>query len=227
MALDVRAGAAALAGLVVLGAAGCAGSHARDVASAPAGPGAVGVTAEPVVAATSAAPTTCDTGALPTPTWTPPLVSAVTVRCPGDLTGTAPSNSAGASTHVATVIAYSLSGAANQETLQPPESMTAAGIDAGSYHPATDIELVVYPDPGAIDTGVTGPGISVSDVPLANGFTARVTHGSHGYGAVRVAWTDGTRSYLLLTTVMKTDTGPSGASLADMMAMAGSIPASR
>lgn len=124
------------------------------------------------------------------------------------------------------MIAYSLSGLANQETLQRAEAMTEAGILSGRYHPATAIQLIVYPDPGAIDTGVSGPGITVSKVQLDNGFTALVTQGSNGYGAIRIAWTDNTRSYLLMTTVMKTDSGLSGASMADMVKMAGSTPAS-
>ena len=220
-------GAMVVTGLIVLGTAGCAAPRAHETTGGATGQGMAVATAQPVVAVRNAAATSCDAGSLPKPAWAPPTVSAVTVQCPSDIAGGAPSQAVGAPTgHVGSVIAYSLSGASNQETLQPAESMTAAGIASGSYHPAAGIELIIYPDAGAIDTGVSGAGISVSNVQLANGFKALVTQGSNGYGAIRVAWTDGKRSYLLMTTVMKTDSGTSGASAADMIKMAGSIPAS-
>ena len=217
----------AITGLVILGAAGCAAPPAHETTGDATDHRVAVVTAQPVVAVPNTTATSCDAESLPKPAWTPPIVSAVTVQCPGDGASRAPSQVVGAPTgHTGSVIAYSLSGVANQETLQPAESMTAAGIASGSYHPATDIELVVYPDPDAIDTGVSGAGISVSNVQLANGFKALVTQGSNGYGAIRVAWTDGKLSYLLMTTVMKTDSGTSGATAVDMIRMAGSIAVS-
>ncbi|HXD61164.1 MAG TPA: hypothetical protein VN619_04475 [Lacisediminihabitans sp.] len=218
----------AVAGLVLLGTVGCAtGINTRPTNDAASGSvAATAVDAAPQ----SSIRLSCDASALPQPTWTPPIVSAVAVECPTDIVNGVPGQEAAASTlatsHVGTMIAYSLSGLANQETLQPAEAMTEAGILSGHYHPATAIQLIVYPDPGAIDTGVSGPGITVSKVRLDNGFTALVTQGSNGYGTIRIAWTDNVRSYLLMTTVMKTDSGPSGANLADMVRMAGSTPAS-
>lgn len=220
----------AVACLVLLGTVGCAtgiNASATDGAAS----GDVAAAAVNAVPKSSPPSSSCDASALPQPSWTPPVVSAVAVECPTDIVKSAPGQGiAAASTlttgHVGTMIAYSLSGLANQETLQRAEAMTEAGILSGRYHPATAIQLIVYPDPGAIDTGVSGPGITVSKVQLDNGFTALVTQGSNGYGAIRIAWTDNTRSYLLMTTVMKTDSGLSGASMADMVKMAGSTPAS-
>lgn len=92
--------------------------------------------------------------------------------------------------------------------------------------PAQPVVAATSAAPTTCDAGAVPTWPRPSSRLSRSGAPARVTCGSHGYGAVRVAWTDGTRSSLLLTTVMKTDTGPSGAPLADMIAMAGSIPAS-
>jgi hypothetical protein len=155
------------------------------------------------------------------PSWRPAIVVSLNVVCPPAAAGSAiDTTSAPNASHVGTIIEYKLSGAANQESLSSdPDAVSPTG------QAETDITFVSYPDANAIDRGDGGEGIDVSTVRLSNGFDARLSQGSNGYGAVRVAWSDGKHSYLLLTTNYKTVSGTSGPSVDDMIKMAGSVPA--
>lgn len=119
---------------------------------------------------------------------------------------------------------YTLSGTQNASTMVPYDQMTDDGIRNGAYHPASGITFVVYPTPGPPDAGVGGPGLNQSVIDLANGHSARLTHGENGFGPVRIEWADSQRSYLLMTVNYKTPDGTSGVPVADLVKMAGSVP---
>jgi hypothetical protein len=158
------------------------------------------------------------------PTWQPSIVASSNVECPPALSESAVSETFSATRgYAATVIEYKLSGPANQEVLSTDPNVVSATGQAETDITFTSYPVANYFDP--IDTAGSVEGIDVSTIKLSNGFDARLSKGTNGYGAVRVAWTDGKHSYLLLTTNYKTVSGTSGPSVDDMVKMAGSVPA--
>ena len=223
-------GVAAATAIVTAGTHDWSGTVSTTAVPAASGPAASGSAASSTnPSGATAGPTegtaSCLSG-VSQPSWQPAIVASSTVECPpGSAGSTAGATSTGDTGNVATLIEYKLSGAANQESLSSDPTVVSPTGQA-----ETDITFISYPvadylDP--IDRGDSVEGITVSTVRLSSGFDARLSQGSNGYGAVRVAWTDRKHSYLLLTTNYKTASGTSGPTVDDMIRMAGSVPAAR
>jgi hypothetical protein len=70
---------------------------------------------------------------------------------------------------------------------------------------------------------LSGDGMVTETQPLSSGGSARITTVPDGLGPVRVEWTSGGNTYLLLTTYSRTDQGPAGVPMKELLAMAGSV----
>jgi hypothetical protein len=119
-------------------------------------------------------------------------------------------------------VTYTLAGSINADTM-PRQSagFDQAKLAAGAYHMRTDILFVTWTHTAALDS--LGDGVVSVTQPLSSGGTARVTTMADGLGPVRVEWTTGGNTYLLLTTQSITDQGPAGVPIKELLAMAGSV----
>ncbi|PZR53393.1 hypothetical protein DNL40_07715 [Xylanimonas oleitrophica] len=224
-ALAGRMGVAGAVGLVMT-VAGCAGSGHAPPGAAPPGivmPAEVGAPSDdPAVTA----PTTEGCSAsVPLPAWTPPTVARVAVTCPtAQVTDLAWRGVTGVQPAVlGTVVTYELAGEANADTLVPPGQETPEGVAAGTYHPATEVRLVVQPSAIPVDHP-RAPVLVARTVRLSSGTEVVVTQAENGYGPLHVTWSDGERTYLLSTTNLWTAAGTSGISAEDAVRMAASVP---
>jgi hypothetical protein len=77
--------------------------------------------------------------------------------------------------------------------------------------------------PHTVTSEDLGDGVVTVMRSLTSGVTARVTTMPDGWGPIRVEWTMGDRSYLLLTTHSLTDQVPTGVPTKELLAMAGSV----
>jgi hypothetical protein len=135
----------------------------------------------------------------PSPTWLPPLVTAAAVSCVGAVRKTQ----------------YTLAGAANASTIAPRYR---------SGHPATTILLLTYVGVTELNSALQDQYTNAAMVTLPSGIVARLTTMTNGYGPVRIEWTRGSNSYLLLSVHGVTAEGASGVPTDDLLKIADSIP---
>lgn len=159
------------------------------------------------------------------PAWVPDAVMRAAAACPEDI-----SRRLGDSTspdRLGTWIVYDLHGAPNEDTVPgaAPGTWPQAEVESGAIHPATTITFVAYPGSEKLSGELGGGTVEMSwmDFPEGNG-DARVTRvENNGFGPVRVEWTDGDGSYVLLTVLGRTPDGRSGVEVEDLLRMAGSL----
>lgn len=119
-------------------------------------------------------------------------------------------------------VTYTLAGSMNADTMPGQGAVfDQAKLAAGAYHMRTDIVFVTWTHTTVLDS--LGDGVVSVTQPLSSGGTARVTTMSDGLGPVRVEWTTGGNTYLLLTAQSITDQGPAGVPIKELLAMAGSV----
>lgn len=169
---------------------------------------------------------------LPQPTWLPEEVIGVSVQCQEDLAAelraeigpqAAPPEDVA---HYGIVLSYQLSGQASADsppTDIPMDQWSDEDIDSGVIDSATAIMLTIYPGTDQTDAAPGGPGLTDSTVTLDNGLPARLIQGDNGYGTVRLEWTDGDNSYLIITSTSSPAHGTSGPTVDELLTMAGSI----
>ena len=215
----------ALAGSIWLSSGSQAGAVTNQGIAAPASVGA-----DVVPAASSPMP--CLSVA-PMPGHLPPGVSGRSTVCdsvqgppvarpPGSKPVDAPGALVSSTQQVRRDVTYTLAGSINADT-KPSHGAVfdQAKLAAGTYHMRTDIVFVTWTHTTALDS--LGDGVVSVMQPLSSGGTARVTTMSDGLGPVRVEWTTGGNTYLLLTAQSITDQGPAGVPIKELLAMAGSV----
>jgi hypothetical protein len=155
--------------------------------------------------------TECDTGQHP-PVARPP--GGKPIDAPGELVSS--------TQQVRRDVTYTLAGSINADT-SPRQGATfdQNKLAAGAYHMRTDILFVTWTHATTLEP--LGDGVVSVRQPLTSGGNARVTTMSDGLGPVRVEWSTGGNTNLLLTTHSITDRGPTGVSITELLAMAGSV----
>jgi hypothetical protein len=171
----------------------------------------------------------------PMPSHLPPGVSGRTTVCETARTppvarpaGSKPIDAPGAlvssTQQVQREVTYTLAGSINADKTPRQWSHIDQGkLLAGGYHGRTDIVFVTWTHATTLDPLGAGDYIVQVMQPLSSGGTARVTTMSNGWGPVRVEWTSGGNTYLLLTTHSITDQGPTGVPVNELLAMANSV----
>lgn len=215
----------ALAGSIWLSSGSQPGPVTHESTAAPAS-----VRADVVRAASTSKP--CASVA-PTPSHLPPGVSGRITVCDSaqgppvvQPRGSKPIDAPGAlvssTQQVRRDVTYSLAGSINADTMPSQGAVfDQAKLATGAYHMRTDIVFVTWTHTTALDP--VGDGVVSVTQPLSSGGTARVTTMSDGLGPVRVEWTTGGNTYLLLTAQSITDQGPAGVPIKELLAMAGSV----
>ena len=215
----------ALAGSIWLSSGSQAGPANHQGVASPAN-----VKPDAVVASATSKP--CASVA-PTPNHLPPGVSGRSTVCdsvqgppvarpPGSKPIDAPGALVSSTQPVRRDVTYTLAGSINADTMPSQGAVfDQAKLAAGAYHMRTDIVFVTWTHTTALDS--LGDGVVSVTQPLSSGGTARVTTMSDGLGPVRVEWTTGGNTYLLLTAHSITDQGPAGVPIKELLAMAGSV----
>jgi hypothetical protein len=120
-------------------------------------------------------------------------------------------------------VTYTLAGSINADTIPSQDAVWDQDkLAAGAYHMRTDIVFVTWTHATALEP-LSGDGMVIDIQPLSSGSSARVTTVPDGLGPVRVEWTSGGNTYLLMTTHSSTDQGPAGVPIRELLAMAGSV----
>lgn len=231
--MKTRGAAAVMTALVVGGVAAASHGAAQRSQAGPAVHPSRLQTAVGAAPAHVTAATACG-GALSVPSWAPASVSSRSIACAAP--GVQPTGQGvagqlgGSSTATATAlgpgvseVTYRLSGAANADAApQGNEPWDQAKLKAGFYHGGTTIEYIVYSGTTQLQESLADSGNIVKALVLSNGTVARTTVPQDGLGGMRVEWTAHGNAYLLLSARGTTPDGPSGPTLNELVAMAGS-----
>jgi len=172
------------------------------------------------VVAESVKDQSCD---IPMPQWIPEVVNGSTIMdCDRFYNGSIESG-----VPDSVIVNYTLKSAVNQSSI--PEGLdwkTVTDEDAtsGKLHPATEIQYIIWNKPDLIDNdGICNEYMTCKQLTLPNGLNARLATFYTGYGPIRLEWSDGEWSYLLLTENNFTNEGVSGPRIDDLTKIAGSI----
>jgi hypothetical protein len=164
----------------------------------------------------------------PSPAWLPPQVTATAISCVGPSAGPptrSPSREQAfantpdqpvspATGQTVRITQYTLAGAANASTI---------ARDYSSGHPATTILLMTYVGVTSLSPALQDQYTNTTTMTLPSGVVARLTTMTNGYGPIRIEWTQGSNSYLLLSVHGITAEGVSGVPTDDLLKIAGSI----